>query len=185
MKVGGTIWSSQTFIYFFIPFFVPVWHDGNHCFTKKCFQLTSCFHSLLGVKVFKDCLHITIYPPWQRPGHSKPHLTDIIASLDSWLSPSNLAPLVAQTPNFSWQTSDGKCLRPVFKFHHVPQSITLRFTLKVRGVVVKKTTKKTEDQEHKVMPCGLCYRESGGSNRGSATRACVHFRKLPHWQNSR
>lgn len=88
----------------FISWFYFSWQCGNTAITalsKKCFQLTSCFHSFLGVKVFKDCLHITIYPAWQRPGHSKPHLTDIIASLDSWLPPPNLAPLVAQTQNSS------------------------------------------------------------------------------------
>lgn len=93
---------------FFLYFIFFLCQCGNTTITalsKKCFQLTSCFHSFLasqvGSQVFKDCLHITIYPPWQRPGHSKPHLTDIIASLDSWLPPPNLAPLDAQTQNFS------------------------------------------------------------------------------------
>lgn len=86
----------------FISLFYFSYQCGNTAITalsKKCFQLTSFFHSFLGVKVFKDCLHITIYPPWQRPGHSKPHLTDIITSLP--FPPANLAPLLAQTQNFS------------------------------------------------------------------------------------
>lgn len=155
---------------------------GNAAITalsKKCFQLTSCFHSFLGVKVFKDCLHITIYPPWQRPGHSKPHLTDIIASLDSWLPPPNLAPLVAQNQNFS-EMSLVRLAKPLMEsvygrsssfitFHNqLPSFLRLRY--QVWCCSEKKNPQKA-DQERKVMPCDLRYRDR-------LQRALVHDLKI-------
>lgn len=146
-----------------------MWQHSNHCFIEKCFQLTSCFHSFLGVKVFKDCLHITIYPPWQRPGHSKPHLTDIIASLDGRLPPPNLAPLVAQTRNFS-EMSLFHLAKPLMEsvygwsssfitFHnHLPSFLHSRYQV---WCCSKRENPQKADQEHKdIKPCrGTCVIE--------------------------